>query len=418
MAPTTRPTTGNPGSGAYPINKWRRSITFSIATNSRAKIASASGRSRRERSPTVTAAKLGRTSWHSSRTSRRMVCPCVLQRPASPPPDSKRAVGRVGHLLAGLLWLLLGLTSACRRPMVRPSDESGVERLPDESAFAHQENVVPYTPYAERRRHRTRLRPATVAAHTSGVTVPDEFVEVAYPSAGRNLRAWYAAPLNDRPVPGVVYLHNDFALTEESFSNHAPFVSAGFAVVLPTYRGENGNAGAPELLYGEVDDARAAATWLAARPEVQAGSMYVIGHSIGGAIAALMSLYPEPPLRGTANIGGIYRAHTFHHWARRRDLSHLVRFDVADDSEVALRLLIANLPDVHHPHRSYAGRADEFDMDYSRHAAGLARAHGVPVVHIPVAGDHMSSAIAAVQDYIRSIREQETRDELTTNRGE
>ena len=85
-----------------------------------------------------------------------------------------------------------------------------------------------------------------------------------------------------------------------------PFLAAGFAVMTPTLRGENGNPGSFELFYGEVDDAEAAVRFLAAQPRIDSKRIYTFGHSVGGGISALLSLRPEIPVRKGGSSGGLY----------------------------------------------------------------------------------------------------------------
>ncbi|MFO0671107.1 MAG: hypothetical protein U0235_16015 [Polyangiaceae bacterium] len=123
------------------------------------------------------------------------------------------------------------------------------------------------------------------------------------------------------------------------------------------------------------------------------------GHSVGGGIASLMSLRGEAPVRFTASVGGIYRAHTFQVWARGPTTQHLVRFDVSSRDEVTLRLLQPNMRELAHPHVTYSGVRDDFDVRYAREAAALAAKLGAPFEAVEVRGDHMSSLVDAVADF-------------------
>lgn len=212
------------------------------------------------------------------------------------------------------------------------------------------------------------------------------------------------------PRPAVVYFHNDFGLTQLSVDNAQRFVDAGFVVLLPMLRSENGNPGRFELLYGEVDDARAAIAFAAARPEVDPRFVYAFGHSIGGGVAAMLSLYPDVPVRLTASVGGIYRASAFDAWASSPGSRHLIRFDRADRNEVTLRLLGPNVRDLVHPHIAYAGRADGHDLADANHVLALARPHRVAFEVMPVEGDHVTAVEPATRDFIARIRADAARE--------
>src|SRR5262249_44512173 len=100
-----------------------------------------------------------------------------------------------------------------------------------------------------------------------------------YESAGRKLKAWVHSPKGSGPRPALVYLHGGFAFGNDDMEECQPFVAAGFVVMCPSFRGENGNAGNFEMMFGEVDDAAAAVRWLAAQKTVDPKRIYVFGHS-------------------------------------------------------------------------------------------------------------------------------------------
>lgn len=151
-------------------------------------------------------------------------------------------------------------------------------------------------------------------------------------------------------------------------------------------------------------DAKAAVSWARELPNVDARCMYVIGHSIGGGLAALLALH-DVPVRFTASVGGMYRAHTFHAWAAGGENQHLVRFDLSDPRECTLRLLSPNIRDLKRPHVTYAGSEDDFDVRYGKHAAEEAARHSAPFEYVEVRGDHMTSMAYAVRDFRRRIEQ-------------
>ncbi|MEZ0230677.1 MAG: alpha/beta hydrolase family protein [Planctomycetota bacterium] len=94
---------------------------------------------------------------------------------------------------------------------------------------------------------------------------------IKYPSGDLELKAWFQRPkkaAKDEKVPAVVYFHAGFAFKMEDWTNTAAFRDAGYAVLCPMLRAENGNPGRYELFYGEIDDARAAIRWLAKQPGI------------------------------------------------------------------------------------------------------------------------------------------------------
>ena len=93
--------------------------------------------------------------------------------------------------------------------------------------------------------------------------------------------------------PAVVYLHVGFGLTEQNLLEAQAYIEAGFFLMTPTLRGENGNPGNYELLYGEVDDVIAAADYLSEQPFVDSEKIYLVRLSLGGGNALLASMMPS-----------------------------------------------------------------------------------------------------------------------------
>ena len=227
---------------------------------------------------------------------------------------------------------------------------------------------------------------------------------IEYASGELRLAAYWGKPATDEPAPAVIYFHGDFALATTHLEDASRFMEAGFAVLVPTLRGENGNPGRLELLYGEVDDAIAAVRWLADRPEVDADRIWSIGHSVGGALSALLALHPEVPLRETASVNGIYVPETFVRWSKNAN-AELVRFDPADRDELELRTLVPNVRDMVRPHVAYIGTEDRWFIPNARRGEDEARRHGKRFEVVLVPGDHMSSLPTALDAFILRIRD-------------
>jgi acetyl esterase/lipase len=222
---------------------------------------------------------------------------------------------------------------------------------------------------------------------------------VTYRSGELALKAWAAFPKGSGPgrkVPAVVYFHGGFAFGADDFEDARPFLDAGFAVMCPTLRGENGNPGTFELYLGEVEDAEAAVRWLAADPRVDASRVSTFGHSAGGVISALLTLR-NSPIHHSGSAGGLYDADSF------PLLGRLVPFRPRDETEASLRSLVGNLRWMRRAHLAYVGDLDRLQaVAAARREAGSAPSR---LTIITVAGDHVGMLEPAVKAFARYLEE-------------
>lgn len=131
-----------------------------------------------------------------------------------------------------------------------------------------------------------------------------------YLSDGNELKVWQLVPTDkhlwsDRGYPALIYVHDGTTMTEGEMAHAETFRDAGFWVVLPTFRGENGNLGAHELLFGELEDLIAATHFTAALPEIDPARLSIFGHGTGGMLSALASLVPRLPVQASVSSAGI-----------------------------------------------------------------------------------------------------------------
>lgn len=259
-----------------------------------------------------------------------------------------------------------------------------------------------------RRQHRTELRRRAPITDTwpTFADPPSGAERVTFSSDGRELWGWYAAPpraSSERRVPALVYFHGHFFLKPKDFERLRPFLDAGFAVLTPTLRGRNGNPGDHELLYGEVDDARAAVAFVASRPEVDPARIYTFGHSMGGGTSALLSFYPDLPVRMTGGCGAVYSTETWESWASGGD-SDLVRFDPADPDEAELRVLLPHAAELVHPHYAYMGDREVITRRNALAVQKKARAAGRAFEVEVVPGGHAEAIEPALARWFEVLR--------------
>ena len=255
-------------------------------------------------------------------------------------------------------------------------------------------------PYLEvRRAHATVLREQRRAPEKAPRAVAPPGVEdIEYVSGNLKLQAWLAMPKGAKDaVPAIVYFHGGFSLAEGDLKDCKPFLDAGYAVLLPSLRGENDNPGHFELLYGEIDDARAAIRRLADDPRIDKGRIHTFGHSIGGGVSALLSLWDDIPVLATGSAGGLYPYTFFAGLA-----GDIIPFDRRDPLERQLRLLLGNTSDMKRPHYAYVGTEDTLKAVVEP-AEEEAKQAGAPLTIRLVDGDHVTSLPRAIRAFVKQI---------------
>lgn len=221
---------------------------------------------------------------------------------------------------------------------------------------------------------------------------------VRYPSGALELGAWFARPAGAAPatrLPVLVYFHGGYAFDGSDFEVARPFLDAGFAVMTPTLRGENGNPGDHEFFYGELDDARAAVAWVRARPDIDAERVFTFGHSAGGVLSAMLAFYPASGVRLSGSAAGLYSTEI---------LAGREPFDTANPEESALRVPAPNADQFRTPHIAYVGDHDAMVLKGAPLAFALARRAGAPLTIEAIPGDHRQMLEPAVRRYLAAVQ--------------
>jgi hypothetical protein len=223
---------------------------------------------------------------------------------------------------------------------------------------------------------------------------------VEYQSEGRKLKAWlYVPKLTEKEKrPALVYMHGLFALDKDDILACHAFTEARFIVLCPAFRAENGNPGSFEMLFGEVDDAAAAVQWLASQKNVDSKKIFVFGHSSGGVISAMLSLYDKLPVVHTGSAGGLYGPELFDLMAKE------VPFELNDSQERQMRVLIGNIQFMKRPHFAFVGTEDIYmKKDVAKQEASKSHA---PLTIIELPGNHSSTLAPAMQKYLEIIEQE------------
>lgn len=225
--------------------------------------------------------------------------------------------------------------------------------------------------------------------------------EIPYTSAGLALKAWVSvAPADGVRRPAVLFLHGGFACDREDWVMSQPYRDAGFVVLTPMLRGENGLPGSYSMFFHEVDDVLAAADALAALPYVQADRINVAGHSVGGTLALLAAMSTRR-FRAAASFEG---SPDQKEWAAGQ--AGVIPFDPSDSDELRIRSPLAFATSFKIPVRAYYATSGGFGSSTKKLAA-YAQEKGLDVEAIEVPGDHETHVPEAIRKSIAFLRSKE-----------
>ena len=242
--------------------------------------------------------------------------------------------------------------------------------------------TVQHEDYARARAqfHTRLLRHGPAPQPFHAASPPATVSEVDY-AEGR--KAWLS-PAPAGKSPAVLFLHGGFSFGPSDWEMTAQFRDAGFVVMTPMLRGENGQPGDYTLFYDEVDDVLAAADYLAALPFVDASRIFVAGHSIGGTLT-LLAAQASNRFRAAAAFSGSPDQQAF-----LRGQEQLAPFDLGDMRELQLRSPLAYAESFKCPTRLYRGDQELYFANLEK-VASLARRKGLDVAAVVVPGDHYSA---------------------------
>jgi dipeptidyl aminopeptidase/acylaminoacyl peptidase len=256
--------------------------------------------------------------------------------------------------------------------------------------------------YAQaRQKFQTRLTKFGPAPQTwDKQDMPPDAAEVEYVSSGLRLKAWVDKPKpNAGKSPAVLFLHGGFAFGEDDWEQAQPFRDAGFVVMIPILRGENGQPGQYSMFYDEVNDVLSAADVLAKQPHVDPKRIYVAGHSAGGTLAMLAAMTANR-FRAAASFSGSPDQVKWSHGQEE-----LVPFNQNDQPEFRMRSPLAYPRSFKCPARLYYGNLEFLFASSTKKTAQLAKAAGLDVEAVSVPGDHMSMVEPAMDLCIQFFKQ-------------
>ncbi len=219
---------------------------------------------------------------------------------------------------------------------------------------------------------------------------------IEFPSGPLRLKAWVNRPPagNQQKSPAVLFLHGGFCFDFSDWQVTQAFRDAGFIVMIPVLRAEEGQPGNFTMFYDEVDDVVNAATYLRKQLYVDPHQLYVAGHSTGGTLTLLTAM-TYPYFRAAASFSGSPDAvgYTRHAVA----IGAEVPFNYKDPMELQLRSARVYAASFKCPVRIYYGADETHFALSSQPTAKLAREHGLDVQAIAVDGGHNSAVEAEIK---------------------
>jgi dipeptidyl aminopeptidase/acylaminoacyl peptidase len=237
----------------------------------------------------------------------------------------------------------------------------------------------------------------------SAAKPPAGVSEIEYVSGELRLKAWVNRPADeDRKRPAVLFLHGGFAFgAPDDWDVSQPYRDAGFLVLTPLLRGENGQQGAYSFYYDEVDDVLAAAEYLRKQPYVDADRLYLAGPSAGGTLVLLAAMASKH-FRAAASFSAMPDQVLFckHAKGAPRD----VPTDITDLKELQVRSPLAYAASLKCPTRIFYGSQEPYLVATSQLTAKVAKGKGLDVEAVQVEGDHGTSVPPAIKQSIVFFR--------------
>jgi acetyl esterase/lipase len=240
---------------------------------------------------------------------------------------------------------------------------------------------------------RTRLTRQTVEGLAVVQPPSNLFRTVKYTSTVGELPAYVSVPTKGaRKQPAIIWLAGGFDNSiGDAFWQIAPpsndqsaraFREAGIVMMFPTLRGGNTGPGFKEGFYGEVDDVLAAYEFLVQQDYVDAGRIYLGGHSTGGTLAMLVAACTNQ-FRAVFSFGPVAEPCGYG--------SENLPFDVNDRRECQLRSPIRWLHSIMTPTFVFEGASEPGN---NRELTKMARKNTNPLVEFhPVKGFNHFSAL-------------------------
>ena len=289
------------------------------------------------------------------------------------------------NLLAGAA----GLVSAALLP---PSAHANLS-IPEVLPLARED-------YANARAqfHTHLLRKIAAPEKSTPLGTPPGATRVTYPGGPNGsieLVAWLSQYEPGKTLkPAVLFLHGGNATGDGHWALMKPYWEAGYVVLLPSFRGENGQQGNYSGFYDETSDALAAASYLENLPGVDPNRLFLAGHSNGGTLSLLASMTRK--FRASVPISAGVNS-----WRYFNRYSDEICFDDRNEEEFIMRSSVCFGPSLKCPTLLLRGTEERpFDADHKL-LMERARLAGMPIDNMLLPGNHNGVVPGAVVESIR-----------------
>jgi dipeptidyl aminopeptidase/acylaminoacyl peptidase len=224
---------------------------------------------------------------------------------------------------------------------------------------------------------------------TEEIRIPAGVQKIEYTSGGWQLAAWVDGPPADgQKRPAVLFLHAGFAFGGDDLEMPQPYRDAGYIVLEPVLRGENGQPGNFTLYYDELEDVLAAADVLAKLPYVDSKRLFVAGHSAGGTLALLAAMMPNR-FRAAASFSATCNQHSAG--------SVWTPFDTSDMKEYEMRSPVAYATSFKRPVRLYHGDQEGWIVEQTQATADRAKQANIDIAVELLPGNHLTHVPASIR---------------------
>lgn len=251
---------------------------------------------------------------------------------------------------------------------------------------------------ARKRFHTHLLRKISAPEKSSPLGTPDGGTRVTYPGGPNGsieLVAWLSDYTPSSTLkPAVLFLHGGNATGDGHWALMKPYWDAGFVVLLPSFRGENGQKGNYSGFYDETSDALAAASYLENLPGIDKDRLYLAGHSNGGTLSLLASMTRK--FRAAVPISAGVNS-----WRYFNRYSDELCFDGSNPQEFIMRSSVCFGPSLKCPTLLLRGTEERpFDDDHKLLMERV-RSAGMPIDNMLLKGTHNGVVPGAVVESIR-----------------